>query len=68
VLQLLLKKGASIEAKTKHGQTVLHRAATRGLITNMRLLLDKGVDMMAKDLYGTTPLHWAAANGSEVAV
>ncbi|KAH8890025.1 ankyrin, partial [Thozetella sp. PMI_491] len=58
VVQLLLDKGADLEAKEKDsGQTPLSQAAACGHEAVARLLLDKGADLEAKDGEdGRTPL------------
>jgi len=64
-MNLLLKKGANVDAKDKEGRTSLLYAATspylvwktRGKDTEVtNLLLKKGADINAKDNGGRTPL------------
>lgn len=74
VVQLLLEKGASVNAKTipgratgafmrdvrTKGETPLHRAAAYADEATIGLLLDHGADKEAKDAHGNTPLTWAS--------
>ncbi|KAI9854230.1 MAG: hypothetical protein M1813_001315 [Trichoglossum hirsutum] len=68
VVQMLLEKGAYIEAQDKHGRTALHAAAERGRDEVVLLLLNKGSDIRAKDNDDQTALHRAASNGNEATV
>jgi ankyrin repeat protein len=68
VVQLLLNKGADVEAKDKDGWTALIWAAQGGYEAMVRLLLDKRADVEAKDQYGWTALLWAAQEGHEAVV
>ena len=60
VVQLLLDKGADIDARTELGQTPLMRAAARGKKETAQLLLEKGANKDARDKFGWTPLITAA--------
>ena len=55
--ELLIEKGADIEAKNKGGSTPLHIAALSGSGDIAKLLIDNGADIKAKDIFGSTPLH-----------
>lgn len=57
--ELLLSKGANTEAKTKLGETTLHRTAQRGWETPVKLLLDYGANIEARDSDNMTPLRLA---------
>jgi ankyrin repeat protein len=59
----LLKKGASIEATDKNGNTALMHAATYGNTETCAFLLDHGAKLEAKDIFGRTALMCAAENG-----
>ena len=65
VVQLLIDKGADIEAKDRYGRTPLSWAAEKGHEAVVQLLIDKGADIEAKNHYGRTSLFWAAENGQE---
>ncbi|EPE06410.1 ankyrin repeat protein [Ophiostoma piceae UAMH 11346] len=65
VAQLLLDKGADVEAKDNNSRTPLSYAASQGYEALARLLLDKGADIDAKDDNGQTPLSYAASQGYE---
>ena len=44
-------------------KSILHRAARRGDINEMKDLLSKGYDIESKSDHETTPLHWTAFKG-----
>mgnify|MGYP006340782141 FL=1 len=48
------------EARTGHGSTPLHLAATNPDTTAMQALIAAGANVMARDNEGATPLHMAA--------
>jgi ankyrin repeat protein len=61
-LNLLLAKGANVNAKDDKGKTVLMWAIDpqlSGSIEKVQALLEKGADVAAKDNDGKTPLMWA---------
>ena len=60
IVQLLLTKGASIEAVDKDNYTPLHLAARYGHTNTVELLLSKGASIEATDKDNNTPLHIAA--------
>ncbi len=59
--QMLVARGAQVDAKNLEGKTALHIAADRNNHAMVRLLLDKGVSANAADNLGNTPLHLAHA-------
>ena len=63
VVQLLLTKGASIDAVDKDNNTPLHRAASDGHTSIVELLLEKGASTEVVNKDNNTPLHCAAWNG-----
>jgi len=60
--RLLLKKGASIEARNEGEDTPLIAAAGQGETAVVKLLLEKGANIEATDSYGQTALIAAACN------
>ncbi|KAJ4100681.1 hypothetical protein NW761_003667 [Fusarium oxysporum] len=68
VVQLLLDRGADIEAADKVGQTPLSTAALKGHNDIVRMLLDRHASVRAADKNGRTPLWWAAWKGHETVV
>ena len=56
--QLLLERGAAVNAVNERGATPLHRAI--GHPDVVALLIARGADVTARDQRGRTPLHWAA--------
>lgn len=68
-IQLLLQKGANLEARTEfYGQTSLMLAAQAGHYTVVRLLLKEGANPNARDARQWTALVVAAASGHEAVV
>ena len=56
--QMLLERGAVIDARDNRGRTSLHVAAEEGRIQAARLLLVHGADVNARDHLGETPSHY----------
>ncbi|NYZ74089.1 ankyrin repeat domain-containing protein [Candidatus Micrarchaeota archaeon] len=59
-INLLIAKGADVNAKDDGGTTALMCAAQNGDAVVARLLIAKGADVNARNMYGMTPLMWAA--------
>ena len=54
--EMLLTKGARVNAKSKDGKAALLRAAWEGLTETVEMLLTKGADVNAKDEVGAIAL------------
>jgi len=63
IAELLLAKGADVNAKDDSGDTPLHNAAEAGHKDMAGLFLANGADVNAGDKYSSTPLHVAAREG-----
>ena len=63
IADLLIAKGANVDARDKSGATPLHQAALKGNLAFATLLLQHGADVNARDGDGATPLHNAALSG-----
>lgn len=59
IVELLIRAGADVNAKTADGVSVLHERIKSGPADTVRLLLKRGADPNAKDSHGNTPLHEA---------
>ncbi len=63
VVDLLLRKGANIDAKDNLGKTALHIAVSEGRLETVKILLKKGANIKALENDGKTALHIAACDG-----
>nr|KAG5706441.1 hypothetical protein BaRGS_032834 [Batillaria attramentaria] len=64
VLQLLLSKGAKINALNNGGCSTLHVAVNKQHVACVRALLNHGCDVNIQDAYGDTALHDAIGKES----
>jgi hypothetical protein len=67
-VRALVEKGASIEAKTRYGQTPLYTAARNGHETVVRYLIDKGAELNIVDTFYNTPLLGVALSRDHAGV
>jgi ankyrin repeat protein len=65
-VELLLEKGAVLDARNREMATPFALAAWRGGLDAAKVLLEKGADIEAKNLRGQTPLFYAAAGPNAV--
>ena len=65
VVQMLLDKGANIDATNIHGKTPLHNAAQSAKPAIVGVLLNHGANVDAANKRGVTPLHLAVKNNSK---
>jgi ankyrin repeat protein len=56
VVKTFLEGGATLDARDKAGDTLLHLAAARGYDTVIQFLADRGMDLNARNARGLTPL------------
>lgn len=61
LFQLLLDRGAPIDAKTADGWTALHSATYWGQAEVMTQLIRRGADVNSRTAGSQTPLHLAAS-------
>ena len=59
IAELLITKGADVNAKDSQGWTLLQHAAINGHKEIAQLLIANGADVNAKDHNGETPLDYA---------
>jgi len=63
IVELLIAKGANVNAKDDDGGTPLHRAVQEDHKDVAEFLIARGADMSARDENGQTSLYWAAYYG-----
>ncbi|KAL3942630.1 MAG: hypothetical protein SGBAC_003202, partial [Bacillariaceae sp.] len=61
--ELIVGKGAGVNAKSNLGRTLLYRACYQGHLEITEWLLENGAEVHAKDDAGAAPLLWACYNG-----
>jgi len=62
-VQMLIEKGANVEAVSITSSTPLHYAACLGNVEVAKALIEGGANLNAVNQDGFTPLHWAAFHG-----
>ena len=63
LIEALLLRGASVDARDDEGRTALHLSCEQGRVMMAALLIQHGASVDALDNAGRTPLHSAAACG-----
>jgi hypothetical protein len=63
ILEMLLAKGAEVDARNHIHQTPLFWAVIQNNIPGTKVLLAHGAEVNARQDGGMTPPHWAALNG-----
>ncbi|OQV09141.1 NACHT domain-containing protein [Cladophialophora immunda] len=61
IVDILVRRGASVHTQNDIGMTPLHYAARRGVVDRLRVLLDAGAEIEKRNNRKQTPLHLAAA-------
>jgi ankyrin repeat protein len=61
-IELLIRRGADVNGRDRHGNTALHNAAVFGKSDNVRALLEHGADPNRTNNQGTTALLRAAGS------
>lgn len=67
IAELLLERGAPLEAVDNEGATPLHRAARNNHRVLVTRIIENGANINVANLVGHTPLHSAANNGHKEA-
>ncbi|KAL1599674.1 hypothetical protein SLS60_007477 [Paraconiothyrium brasiliense] len=68
VVEMLLDRGAHVDAETARKRTALHKASEHGHAAVVNVLLQRGANVAAQDDRGATALHEASAHGHEAVV
>ena len=67
-INLLLDRGAELEARNQYGRTPLFWAVLNNSADAVNLMIKRGADIKARDEDGDTPLHHAAWHNSPDAI
>ncbi|WP_353279656.1 ankyrin repeat domain-containing protein [Wolbachia endosymbiont (group B) of Xanthorhoe designata] len=65
IVEILVEKGADVNVRDHHANTVLYLATNNGHEGIVEILLEKGANVNGKSSFGVVPLHLAAKNGNE---
>ena len=60
---LLIERGAEVDARDKFGWTPLHYASKYGHLEISRVLIDHGADVNTRQRHHVTPMHISVENG-----
>lgn len=63
MVELLIDRGAFLNAETKLKSTPLHFAVLKDDFNISKILIDANAKLNVQDRYNNTPLHYAAENG-----
>jgi N-acyl-D-amino-acid deacylase len=67
-LNALVRDGADVNSRDRHGSTPLMDSATVGSLEAMKFLLSHGADVNAQNQFGSTALVWSATDLSKVSL
>ena len=68
VAQLLIDRGAAIDAIQENGWTSLHLTALKDSLSVGKLLIENGADIDAMNKYGHTSRHWVMGSLEELSL
>ena len=63
MIEVLIKFGAQVDARTNNFRTPLHIASLRGNLNVIQTLVSNGADINAKDIESNTPCHFVSEYG-----
>lgn len=66
LLELLLDRGAKLDARTCLGQTPLHVVMAGCRVEALKLLVDEGADVHTQDNFNNSPLHYVTQHSMGV--